>query len=303
MTCRTCGYEAPYELPSCPRCGAGASAVPAPPPSGSSAQPSTSSGYAAGPTSEPDEPLATERTINRAALRAELARGGMPPAGLGGGDFVVPTADASADLNGDWLGGAGVTAYPSADDITRSPELAVLAAFPDAGAAPPELGPSFAEGTAGVAPAPATLGARFLAQLLDSLVLTVVMVPFGLAITLMDTRRGVGQALSYVLALAFLAAVVAYATVPMGRHGRTIGKNAMRIEVQDVRTGEPIGVGRAFARHLVLGLMGSPCYLGYLSVFFDGTGYHRGWHDVAASSRVVKATTSIPVSTLLRLRG
>lgn len=304
MTCALCGYQAAYDVPTCPRCGALASAEAAPvgTPVGSSG-PAATAGHAAGSLNMPAEPPAMERTINRAALRAELARGGMPPAGLStGGDTGVPPASASADGDGDWLAGAGDTAYLTADAVAHLPEPAELGSAPDVTPAATMLGPSFSEGDSAAAPTPATIGERFLANLLDGLVLSAAML-LGLVIVLLDTRRGFGQIISNVLSLAFMAAVIAYATVPIGRHGRTIGKNAMRIEVQDVRTGGPIGVGMAFARWLVLGMMGAPCYLGYLSVFFDKSGYHRGWHDSAASSRVVKATTAIPVSTLLKLRA
>ena len=315
MTCRLCGYEASYDAPACPRCGALAGAVPRPRPQGTSGDGSWSAGLGqsgAEPArgglvhepDEPDEPRAVERTINRAALRAELARGGVPPAGLSsGGDIVVPPVGDLADGNGGWGAAVGDTAYLTADAVAHLPEPAELGSAPDVTPAATMLGPSFSEGDSAAAPTPATIGERFLANVLDGLVLTAAMLPFGLVIVLLDTRRGFGQIISNVLSLAFMAAVIAYATVPIGRHGRTIGKNAMRIEVQDVRTGGPIGVGMAFARWLVLGMMGAPCYLGYLSVFFDKSGYHRGWHDSAASSRVVKATTAIPVSTLLKLRA
>ena len=244
MTCALCGYQAAYDVPTCPRCGALASAKAA-------------------------------------------------PVGTPVGDL--------ADGNGGWGAAVGDTAYLTADAVAHLPEPAELGSAPDVTPAATMLGPSFSEGDSAAAPTPATIGERFLANVLDGLVLTAAMLPFGLVIVLLDTRRGFGQIISNVLSLAFMAAVIAYATVPIGRHGRTIGKNAMRIEVQDVRTGGPVGM--AFARWLVLGMMGAPCYLGYLSVFFDKSGYHRGWHDSAASSRVVKATTAIPVSTLLKLRA
>lgn len=272
-------------------------------PVGSPGPPATT-GHAAGSLNVPAEPPAMERTVNRAALQAELARGGVPPAGLSsGGDIVVPPVGDLANGNGGWGAAVGDTAYLTADAVAHLPEPAELGSATAAAPSQPVLGPSFSEGDSAAAPTPATIGERFLANLLDGLVLSAAMLPFGLVIVLLDTRRGFGQIISNVLALAFMAAVIAYATVPIGRHGRTIGKNAMRIEVQDVRTGGPIGVGMAFARWLVLGMMGAPCYLGYLSVFFDKSGYHRGWHDSAASSRVVKATTAIPVSTLLKLRA
>jgi len=305
MTCKLCGYQAAYDVPTCPRCGAltGAEAAPVGTPVGSPGPPATT-GHAAGSLNVPAEPPAMERTVNRAALQAELARGGVPPAGLSsGGDIVVPPVGDLANGNGGWGAAVGDTAYLTADAVAHLPEPAELGSATAAAPSQPVLGPSFSEGDSAAAPTPATIGERFLANLLDGLVLSAAMLPFGLVIVLLDTRRGFGQIISNVLALAFMAAVIAYATVPIGRHGRTIGKNAMRIEVQDVRTGGPIGVGMAFARWLVLGMMGAPCYLGYLSVFFDKSGYHRGWHDSAASSRVVKATTAIPVSTLLKLRA
>ena len=51
-----------------------------------------------------------------------------------------------------------------------------------------------------------------------------------------------------------------------------------------------IGVGRAFLRQLVWGLLGAPCYLGYLMYFTDRSGRQRALHEQAASS----VTTAVP---------
>ncbi len=313
MTCRTCGYEAAYELPTCPRCGAVASAEPASPYPGPVSGNASTSAYAAGPAAQSAEPSALERTVNRAALRADLARGEALPTPEVIGADIEPSALPALGDDSDWLMGvdAGHAAYPTADDaeypglpsVAHPPALPDLPSYPGPATFQPVLGPSFAEGQASAAPTPATLGDRFLANVVDGLVMLAALLPFSFIVSLMDTRRGVGQVVGTAISLLLMVFIVAYAPILIGRHGRTIGKNALRIEVQDVRTGRPIGVGMGFARWIVLALMGTPCYLGYLSVFLDKSGYHRGWHDSAANSRVVKTTTQIPVLTLLRLRG
>jgi uncharacterized RDD family membrane protein YckC len=301
MTCRTCGYEAAYDLPTCPRCGAVAGAsLPAAP---TGVPPESTPTYAAGGPNPTEEPSAVERTINRAALRAELARGGSIGTSTNGpAAFANDLPPVEVIPDGPWLSnGGGDAAYPSLPSVP--PAAPELPAVPGATGYPPVLGPSFAEGAAGAGPTPATLGERFLANVVDGLVMSACMIPFGLASTLLGAKRGLGVIIAYILSLALVVILVTYAPLLVGRHGRTIGKNVMRIEVQDIRTGHPIGVGAAFGRWLMLGLMGAPCYLGYLSILLDKSGYHRGWHDSTANSRVVKTTTQIPVSTLLRLRG
>lgn len=306
MTCLTCGYQASYEAPACPRCGAVTGTQPPELPSQVASGAEPSAGQVPQPASPADNatprpaigdelaasprPAHAEQTVSRAALRADLARGSLAPTGFPDGGSPGAVVPGSPSLSGSSV------AWPSAVPGVPVPSLG------DSTFA----SPTFATPTYGVlnsSPTPATLGDRFLASVVDGLVMMAAMLPFSVILSVMDTRRGVGQIVSAVLSVVVMGVIVAYSPILIGRHGRTIGKNALRIEVQDVRTGRPVGVGAAFGRWLMLGLMGTPCYLGYLSILLDKSGYHRGWHDSTANSRVVKTTTQIPVSTLLRLRG
>ena len=91
-----------------------------------------------------------------------------------------------------------------------------------------------------------------------------------------------------------------YQVVFIGECGQTIGKRVLGVKVVDAATHEPIGNGRALLRLFVLGLLGTPCFLGYLTVFLDQSGQYRGWHDLAVKSRAVRVPR-IPSSEALTL--
>lgn len=74
-----------------------------------------------------------------------------------------------------------------------------------------------------------------------------------------------------------------------GMRGASLGKRMCGLKVVHAGTGEPIGFWQAVVRRVVLDLAASVLLLGYLSIFFDSSGQDRGWHDMAADSRVVKA--------------
>ena len=133
---------------------------------------------------------------------------------------------------------------------------------------------------------PAGLGARFLARLLDSVLLTSLFVLILLVAALIPF--GDWFVIGWVLKLAMTTFAIAYEFVAVGRLGQTVGRRVLGIQVVDHIDGGPIGVGRAVFRVFVFALMGLPFYLGYLSYFFDGSGEHRAWHDKAADDRVVR---------------
>lgn len=143
---------------------------------------------------------------------------------------------------------------------------------------------------------PAQVGTRFTAALLDALVvsgaLVVVYAVVGLVLLAAGSIRnsGLANAVGVLMSLVYFAAIVGlmgYYVLSVGRIGQTIGKRVVGISVVDAATGQPIGAGRAFVRYLGLGLMGLPCYLGYLSILLDKSGMSRGWHDSMAGSVVV----------------
>ena len=66
-------------------------------------------------------------------------------------------------------------------------------------------------------------------------------------------------------------------------------KMAMRIQVRDIDTGGPIGVGRGFCRQLMIYLFTFACVipllLDYLSPLWDQR--RQAWHDKVVRSVVV----------------
>jgi uncharacterized RDD family membrane protein YckC len=144
---------------------------------------------------------------------------------------------------------------------------------------------------------PADLGTRFLARLLDSALLTSMFVL--IIIVTAFIPFGERFLIGWVLKLAMIIVAIAYELVAVGRLGQTVGRRVLGIQVVDHLTGAPIGVGRAVLRVFVFALMGLPCYLGYLSYFFDGSGEHRAWHDKAADDRVVRVP-NVPLGRSIR---
>jgi len=94
---------------------------------------------------------------------------------------------------------------------------------------------------------------------------------------------GVGLWLPLVLGLVY------YAVLNGGTKGQTVGKMALRIQVRDIDTGGPIGIGRGFGRQALIILFTLACVLplllDYLSPLWDPR--RQAWHDKAVRSVVV----------------
>lgn len=165
----------------------------------------------------------------------------------------------------------------------------------------------------------AGFGPRFLAELIDGLVLSLTIFATMLTCILVlalgpshtstcttyDGNRDFGEvprtepcsvpdaatvALAAVFGLAGAAATIVvyvYYFKREGRTGQSWGRQAMGIRLLDARTGMPIGGGRAFGRFLLAGYVsGSICYLGYLWMLWDDQ--NQTWHDKIMSTVVVK---------------
>lgn len=88
---------------------------------------------------------------------------------------------------------------------------------------------------------------------------------------------------------ALIGAVVYFAQLE-GKRGRTLGKQALSIRTVDIRTGQPIGVGRGVGRYFARWISAIPCYLGYLWMLWDDQ--KQTWHDKMTSSVVIRDTYS-----------
>lgn len=198
----------------------------------------------------------------------------------------MPSADRTmrrADLAG-----------PAPEDRTmRRPDLAGAPPPPPTGvptACPPA--PGVAGGPVSALPgAPVSLGSRLLAALVDLLLAWLPVVVLTAVALVLAPKPGTILWIAFnVVTLVVLLLGAALVVVPLGRTGSTVGKALLGVRVVDVRTGGTIGVGRAFLRQLVWGLLGAPCYLGYLTYFTDRSGRQRALHEQAASS----VTTAVP---------
>ena len=128
----------------------------------------------------------------------------------------------------------------------------------------------------------ATFGQRFLAALVDGILLGVVGILF----------RGLfgfvlGNALGLALGLAY------YAYFHGSPSGQTVGKKALNIRVVDFATGGSIDPGRAVIRYAVSLLSALACLVGYLWMLWDPE--KQTWHDKLANT-VVVPTSDYPVA-------
>jgi uncharacterized RDD family membrane protein YckC len=154
----------------------------------------------------------------------------------------------------------------------------------------------------------AGFGSRLVAVILDGLIVSIpvavvyLVVFFALFRTSCDTTTGFGGETVYVncngglLALAWLLGILIslavawfYFVQPIANGRQTIGMKVAGTRIVDAQTGEgTIGVGRSVIRALVQSFAsGAICYLGYLWMLWDPQ--KRTWHDMAASTIVVKA--------------
>jgi uncharacterized RDD family membrane protein YckC len=127
-------------------------------------------------------------------------------------------------------------------------------------------------------------GQRLGAWILDAAVLGLVSIPFNPLLYSDEPSAGLFFAL---FAPAMVFAFVYLVRFDGGPRGATPGKRIVGIRVVDAASGDAIGYRRATIRRFVYLLGGLPFYLGWLWLFFNAR--RQTWHDIAASSLVVRA--------------
>ena len=127
----------------------------------------------------------------------------------------------------------------------------------------------------------ADTGARFVAYLIDTVIVGVVV------IVLYGILGGTGQGLGILVGLAY------FTYFDGSPSGQTVGKRLMSIRVIDFQTGGPIGFGKGFIRYIGRLISGFVCLLGYLWAIWDEQ--RQGWHDKIAGT-VVVPVADYPVS-------
>jgi len=128
----------------------------------------------------------------------------------------------------------------------------------------------------------ASFGIRFVAALIDGILLGII----GYVLSLI-LGSALGTALQILLGLAY------YAYLEGSPSGQTLGKRAMNIRVIDFNGGGSIGPTRALIRYLGRILSSIPCLLGYFWMLWDSE--KQTWHDKLAQS-VVVPTSDYPVA-------
>ncbi|MCS7313728.1 MAG: RDD family protein, partial [Acidobacteria bacterium] len=136
----------------------------------------------------------------------------------------------------------------------------------------------------------AGVGVRFLALIVDGLIVglpgTVIGVPMVFlmqASTEMMSLALIGIALS--ILLAFILALWNDVYLPATR-GYSLGKRMLGLRIHTVDGQSPIGMGKALVRFLSRFLSGMCLYLGYLWALFDAR--RQTWHDKFAGTVVVR---------------
>ena len=126
-------------------------------------------------------------------------------------------------------------------------------------------------------------GERFVAYLLDSLLLGVVATVLAVIGFILYRDAPILGVIAFAAAIVVSFAYYPYYWV---KSGQTPGKKAVRIKVVRDVDGGPLGWGSAILRMVGIWIGGLVFYLGYIWVFIDKR--RRGWHDLMASTVVIK---------------
>jgi uncharacterized RDD family membrane protein YckC len=134
----------------------------------------------------------------------------------------------------------------------------------------------------------AGIGSRFLAQILDSLVITVILIAITILATSMGGLFGSGElALLIEIILGFILLAGYFLISEAAWNGQTLGKRAARLRVVGDH-GEPLTLAQAAIRNLVRIVDFLPVFyaIGMLTLFINGRGKRLG--DFAAGTLVVR---------------
>ena len=137
----------------------------------------------------------------------------------------------------------------------------------------------------------ATFGKRFLAYLIDSLLIVAIFLPLGLLLGVFVGISGAevddvtGNAISLFIQFASLVAAWLYSAILESSVWQaTVGKKLFGLRVTDM-AGNRISLGRASGRYVGKYLSSIICSIGFLMAAF--TEKKQGLHDILASTLVV----------------
>lgn len=130
----------------------------------------------------------------------------------------------------------------------------------------------------------AGFGIRFVAALIDAILVSVVSSILGSVLGIAKTTT-IDGVTTYSNPLNSFLPII-YMVIADVKYGTTIGKKLLKLRVQHETTGANLTVGEAILREFVGRLVSIiPLFLGYFWVIFDQK--KQGWHDKIGKSVVV----------------
>ena len=141
----------------------------------------------------------------------------------------------------------------------------------------------------------ASPGARLLARVIDTVIMSVPLVVLLVAVVNWDASFGLGGSLRWQLALAVMG--VLYEVPMIAKKGQTLGKMAAGIRVVRADDAGAPSWRDSVVRWVIPAALGCLPYVGgilwllaFVSLIWDDA--RQGWHDDHAGTLVVKARTS-----------
>jgi uncharacterized RDD family membrane protein YckC len=137
---------------------------------------------------------------------------------------------------------------------------------------------------------------RFVAVIVDSILLGIVLLPMRWGMTILGMPSGIGGRFGYDPLTLFASAFwqwgtllsfvveITYSVYFISQKGATIGKMLMGVKVVTV-SGGPVSVGRAIGRYFARSLSGLILGIGYIMAAFDDQ--KRALHDHICNTRVI----------------
>ncbi len=130
------------------------------------------------------------------------------------------------------------------------------------------------------------IGARFVALLIDSIVITVPLMIINMIIGKILFSMGIWALASVLIMILDIVVAYGYFTYCYAAFGQTLGKKLLGLYVVDQQTGKNPTFKQAFIRTLVQGLISGIFLIGYIMAFFNPE--HKTLHDMIAKTYVVK---------------
>ena len=126
---------------------------------------------------------------------------------------------------------------------------------------------------------------RFLALLIDTLIVIVIFLPVQLALGIDPSDPVTNSSFSTFDLIANILVTIAYIFFWV-KYAGTPGKLILKMKVLDAETGNPLTISQAVLRYVGYLVSGLMLCIGFIWVAFDAK--KQGWHDKIAKTVVVK---------------